>query len=342
MIDMQLSSEQEQIVDTIGSFLADALGYARFVPQPTPVLNRDRDRFAALGELGVFGLGLDEERGGIGYTIVEEVLVARELGRFLVSPTAIATMIAVHVAAQAGEAALVEELRSGGRPVAAALAFHPAAAGGVGEHHLVDGDGCAWALLWTATGVGLLPAGDWRDRREVPSIDTSVLLERAQCGAEPAIWVPAEDGLARRAQLLVCAYLAGIAEASVHDSVEYAGVREQFQQPIGAFQALKHRCADMLARASVAWNLTVFATLIEAAGGADAEYQAIAAKLIAADSAFRNAAANIQNHGAFGFTGEHHAHLFVKRAHILDRMGGDITFQKSRMLAATAPSQEAA
>src|SRR3546814_4846563 len=85
----------------------------------------------------------------------------------------------------------------------------------------------------------------------------------------PPLRVPAANGLWRRAQLLVSAYLTGLAEAALDDSVGYAKVREQFQQPIGAFQAVKHRCADMLTRASVAWNSTIFAALTDKAEGPD-------------------------------------------------------------------------
>lgn len=340
MIDLQPSPEQQQIIDSIGSYLADTLAYDRFRPNPAPVPNGDRARWPALGELGIFGLGLAEDQGGVGYALVEEVLVARELGRYLVSPAAIATMVAAHVAAQAGEGALGEAIRGGVLPVGAALAFTPDATGIAGEYHLVDADGADFALVWNGEGAGLAAAGDWSERRPVPSIDSTLLLERARLGA-PALWIPAPE-LGRRALLLVSAYLAGIAEAAVTDSVDYAKVREQFGQPIGAFQAVKHRCADMLARASAAWNLTVFAALAELDGTGDAAFQGIAAKIIAADAAFRNGATNIQNHGGIGFTGEHFAHLFVKRAHVLDRMGGDTAVQKKRMLKATPPAFEVA
>src|SRR3546814_7762242 len=120
----------------------------------------------------------------------------------------------------------------------------------------------------------------------------------------PPLRVPAANGLWRRAQLLVSAYLTGLAEAALDDSVGYAKVREQFQQPSGAFQAVKHRCADMLTRASVAWNSTIFAALTDQAEGPDADLRAIAAKILASDAAFANAASNIQNHGAYGFTGD--------------------------------------
>lgn len=343
MIDMEMSSDQQQIVDSIRSLLADVLPYERFVPHPTPVLNQDRAQLVGLGELGVFGLGLAEAEGGVGYSMVEEVLVARELGRFLVSPTAIATMIGVHVAQAAGDRELVGRLMLGGTPIAPALAFNAAANHFAGEYHLVDGDGAEWALVWSQAGVALVGVDHWSELKEVPSIDSTLWLARVRFkGLKPKLRVAAAKGLWRRAQLLVCAYLTGIAEAALDDSVEYAKVREQFQQPIGGFQAIKHRCADMLARSSIAWNSTIFAALTDVAEGQDADFQVIAAKLLASDAAFRNAAINIQNHGAYGFTGEHHAHLFVKRAHILDRFGGDVTYQKQRMLAATPPSQEKA
>ncbi|WP_158514504.1 acyl-CoA dehydrogenase family protein [Sphingopyxis macrogoltabida] len=336
-----MSSEQQQIVDSIRSFLTDVLPYERFVPRPTPVPNQDCAQFAKLGALGVFGLGLAEADGGVGYSMVEEVLVARELGRFLVSPTAIATMIGVHVAQAAGDPELARRLMQGDTPVAPALAFNAAKNHFAGEYHLVDGDRAEWALAWSEAGVALVGVDDWSDLKTVASIDSTLWLARVRFNTlMPDLRVAAAKGLWRRAQLLVCAYLTGLAEAALDDSVEYAKVREQFQQPIGGFQAIKHRCADMLARSSIAWNSTIFAALTDVAEGPDADFQVIAAKLLASDAAFRNAAINIQNHGAYGFTGEHHAHLFVKRAHMLDRFGGDATYQKQRMLAAKPPSQE--
>src|SRR3546814_20188980 len=104
----------------------------------------------------------------------------------------------------------------------------------------------------------------------------------------PPLRVPAANGLWRRAQLLVSAYLTGLAEAALDDSVGYAKVREQFQQPIGAFQAVKHRCADMLTRASVAWNSTIFASLTDQAEGPDADFQEFASKIQARAEAFRD------------------------------------------------------
>jgi alkylation response protein AidB-like acyl-CoA dehydrogenase len=338
MIDLLPSAEQQQIVDSVASILAARLPYERFRPVPSPVLNTDQTSWPALGELGVFGLGLPESLGGIGFNLSEEVLVARELGRFLVSPSVLATMVAAHLAAHAGQPDLAQAIGRGDVPVAAALPVSPASGKLAGAYHLVDAHEGLPCLVWTPDGAGLVASEAWRDRREVPSIDTTLRLERAhlETGSVHS-WVAA-PALARHAGLLVSAYLVGIAEAALADSLDYAKIREQFGQPIGAFQAVKHRCADMMASASAAWNLTIFATLVEIDGTPDAAFQGIAAKLMSAQAAFRNAAVNIQNHGGFGFTGEHFAHLFVKRAHVLDRMGGDTAVQRKRMLQAAAPA----
>lgn len=338
MIDMQPSPEQQQIIDSIHSWLNDNLPYERFRPDPQPVPNRDRDRWAALGELGVFGIGVSEEQGGIGYGLIEEVLVARELGRYLVSPAALSTMVAVHVAAALGRRDLVDALVAGSVVVAPALGLTPESGSAAGDYHLIDADGVELTLVVTQAGAGLVAASEWQDRREIDSIDTSLVLERARL-AKPESWVE-DASIARRAHLLVSAFMAGMAEAALEDSVGYSNIREQFGQPIGAFQAMQHRCADMVARASAAWNLTIFAALAEVDGAADAQFQICAARVIAADCAFKNGAVNIQNHGGIGFTGEHFAHLFVKRTHVLDRFDGDIFVQKKRLLAATPPSFE--
>jgi alkylation response protein AidB-like acyl-CoA dehydrogenase len=153
----------------------------------------------------------------------------------------------------------------------------------------------------------------------------------------PRYWVDgAGDDIPARANLLTAAMLTGAAEGALHDSVEFVKTRHQFGQPLGAFQAVKHRCADMAARAAAAWCLTVFATLLQQQADPHAAFQIAAAKMIATDAAVRNAAADIQNFGGMGFTGEQNPHLFLKRAHLLDRIGGDLAWTGRQFM--TMPS----
>jgi len=337
MIDLQPSSEQNAIVDSVAAFLTDRLPRDRLRPEPQPRPNLDAQAWTDLGTLGVFALGLPEDCGGVGYGLMEEMLVHREFGRFLVSPAVIATPVAAKIAAAAGETALASRIGAGEVFVAPAL---PGGRGG--RTHLLDAPDAKMLLSWNGNSLTLHEANAFGERLDVAGIDSTVALQTAKASDKQIVARADGDALSRHASLLVCAYLVGIAEAACEESVAYAKVREQFGQPIGAFQAVKHRCADMLMRASAAWNLTLFAALADVAAGSDAGFQASAARLIAADAALRNAAVNIQNHGGIGFTGEHDAHLFLKRAHMLDRFGGGPAVQKKRMLAEPAPFQNQA
>jgi alkylation response protein AidB-like acyl-CoA dehydrogenase len=126
-----------------------------------------------------------------------------------------------------------------------------------------------------------------------------------------------------RASVLAAAALVGIAEATRDMAAEYSKVRVQFGKPIGAYQAIKHRCADMAVRAEAASSQVLFAALSIDEGRPDDAFQAASAKVVASDAAIRNAADNIQIHGGMGYTFEHDAHLYLKRAHVFDRIAGD-------------------
>ena len=120
----------------------------------------------------------------------------------------------------------------------------------------------------------------------------------------------------RRGAVLVAASLTGIAEATRDISAAHAASRFQFDRPIGVNQAIKHPCADMAVRAELAWAQTLFAALATDERRQDAEFHAIGAKVVAADAAERNVAATVQVLGGMGFTFEHDANLYVKRAHV--------------------------
>jgi alkylation response protein AidB-like acyl-CoA dehydrogenase len=99
-------------------------------------------------------------------------------------------------------------------------------------------------------------------------------------------------------------------------ATQHAKNRAQFGKPIGAFQAIKHKCADMATNALAADNVTFFAALSETVAS-DSDYHALAAAACCRRAAFANARASVQIHGAMGFTVENSAHRFVKRTHTL-------------------------
>jgi alkylation response protein AidB-like acyl-CoA dehydrogenase len=138
-------------------------------------------------------------------------------------------------------------------------------------------------------------------------------------------------GLAWQADLLACAYLTGIAEAALAMAVEYAKTRRQFDQPIGAFQSIKHACADMAVRAEAARAQTYYAAMAVVTDAAGCGNEVAAARLITRRAAIENAKVNIQIHGAMGFTEESEAHLFLKRAHALAALGSSLARDLERL-----------
>ncbi len=134
------------------------------------------------------------------------------------------------------------------------------------------------------------------------------------------------------------AALVGIAEATRDMSAQYAKDREQFGRPIGTFQAVKHRCADMAVRCEVAFDLAIYAALLVDGDGPDAALHVPAAKVLAGEYAIANVFDNVQNHGGIGVTWEHDAHFFVKRANVLASTFGGRAQRLADVLAAPAAS----
>ena len=132
---------------------------------------------------------------------------------------------------------------------------------------------------------------------------------------------------------LYAAELCGVAEAAMEMAVAYAKERQQFGRPIGSFQAVAHRCAQMLPQLDAADALTTaaLAALGEPAAPGDTEYAVSLAKTCASAAARAITASSIQVHGGIGFTWDHDAHLYFKRAHFDALAAGDDTFHRRRI-----------
>jgi alkylation response protein AidB-like acyl-CoA dehydrogenase len=316
-MDLTLSPEQSAVVDAAASFLAREMPMDRIrALLETPSLP-PKDVWAACGELGWFGLGLPESQGGVGYGLGEEALLFRELGRYLAPGPFLATVLGGHVAAVAGLAELASSIM-GGATVVGLADLRPD-----GRWDLIDASDASIVLEVEPGGARLFSVDDLTEITVEACIDDATRLATAAGDRITPIAVVAGAALHQRGTVLVAAMLAGIAEATRDRAVAYAKVREQYGQPIGAYQAIKHPCADMAVRAEAAGAQALFAAVCVGEGRADAGFQASAAKVVAADAAIRNAAATVQIHGGIGFTFECDAHLFVKRAHVLDQLLGD-------------------
>ncbi|MEO6717030.1 MAG: acyl-CoA dehydrogenase [Novosphingobium sp.] len=328
MWDLMLSDEQAMIAESVAQFLAGELPIERLRPG-APEEDKAKLR-ADMAELGWFGIGIAEEAGGIGLGLVEEMLVQKGCGQHFASPSVLASVIAAHVAQAAGDREMREALVSG--EMSAALGV---AAGG----DVVAFDWAADDLLvvWNQQGAGLFDPGSFASARSEPSLDDSLTLHRGTLGG-PRHWIDAAaEPIGLRAEVLLAARLAGLADRACLLATEYAKMREQFGRPIGAFQAIKHRCADMFLRAETSYHLTALACLKLQAGTPDAALLVAAAKLKASHAAHENGRAAIQIHGGLGFHAECEAHWFMKRAHVYDQAGGAMQTQADRLFAAPPP-----
>jgi alkylation response protein AidB-like acyl-CoA dehydrogenase len=136
----------------------------------------------------------------------------------------------------------------------------------------------------------------------------------------------------QRAAIGASAEMLGAARRCMEMSVEYAKVRQQFGQPIGTFQAIKHSCAEMLMEVENAHAATYYAAWASDAGAPDAALAASAAKAYTSDAARKVCGSAIQVHGGIGFTWEYDLHLYFKRAKHFEPLYGDANFHRERAL----------
>ena len=125
--------------------------------------------------------------------------------------------------------------------------------------------------------------------------------------------------------------MVGGAQKVLDMSVEYAKVRVQFGRPIGSFQAIKHKCADMLLEVESAKSAAYYAAGTAAEDSDELPVIASLAKAYCSDAYFHATAENIQIHGGIGFTWEHDAHLYFKRAKSSEVLLGDATYHRERL-----------
>lgn len=331
-MDLTLGPEQEAVRTAIRDVLADRQSPARVrqVMVAEPPVDDVLWREAAM--LGWFGLALAEDAGGAGYGLVEATLLFQEIGRSVVPGPWLGTVLAVRALADTPAARdRLADVLAGGTRVAVVDDPDDRLARGArleGEARTVLDAGSAHALLVLGREVGRLVGTQAPGVRvrSTPSIDpTRRIGSVAFNGAGDVPLV----GDARRWRLegatLAAAEALGVAERTVELSVEYAKVRRQFGKPIGTFQAIKHRCADMAVRAEVARALVTYAAVALDEGEDGVARHVAMAKALAGNAALVNATDNIQNHGGMGYTWESDAHLYLKRARLLEHCFGTRT-----------------
>lgn len=307
--------------------------------------------WSQLAELGLFGVAVAEEHGGAGAEIVDLACMLEEAAAQMAPGPVLSTALAGVLVSHAGGAvadALGATIAEGGLPVGICLGFGATRLDGSGA---VTGDpGVAYG--GTVGGGVLLPVEvDGRSRWALLDGDTQGLTVSAATPydlsasigrvALDGVRIPADrilegvttDQVHQLFVTLAAAEVAGVADYALATAVEYAKIREQFGRTIGSFQSIKHLAADMLCRTeqvrALAWDAAVAAEDL----GTDTSELPVAAAVagaLAFDNAVTNSQDCIQILGGIGFTFEHEAHFYMRRAGALRQaIGGAARWRRS-------------
>jgi alkylation response protein AidB-like acyl-CoA dehydrogenase len=160
-----------------------------------------------------------------------------------------------------------------------------------------------------------------------------VVLKDVRVAADRVLGAPGEgwkllDRIGDRGKVGLCAEMCGGAQRVLEMSVDYAKVREQFGKPIGSFQAIQHKCANMLVEVESSKSVTYYAAWAVANDVAEAPLAAAMAKAYCSDAYRHTAGEGIQIHGGIGFTWEHDMHIYFKRAKSSEVTFGDATWNR--------------
>jgi alkylation response protein AidB-like acyl-CoA dehydrogenase len=167
-----------------------------------------------------------------------------------------------------------------------------------------------------------------------PAMDRTRSLGWLELDDRRAAWLGddrAAEAVLDRATTATCAEMLGAADVVLAMTVQYAKDRVQFGRPIGSFQAVKHRCADMLVDVEGMRSAAYYAAWAVGASDPEASAAASAAKVWCSDAARRVMASGLQVHGGIGFTWEHDLHLFLKRSQLDQVTFGDAAYHRERI-----------
>ena len=318
-----ITDEHRALAQTVSDFL-DKNGARTASRSLLTAENEELPAFwGELGQLGWLGLHLPEEFGGSGFGLPEVVIVAEGMGRAVAPGPFVPTVIASAVIATVGSAQtqgrLLPGLADGSVIGAVALAGDVRVSGGKasGPAGPVLGGMQADVLLVAAgDDVALIDCrGEGVTVTMPANLDPARRAARVRLDGAPAeVLAGASQVLTDVARTILAAEAAGVARETTEMASAYAKVREQFGRPIAMFQAVKHHCANMLVGAELATAAVWDAARAAASGGEQFTYTAAIAATLALAAADENANLNTQVHGGIGFTWEHEAHLYLRRA----------------------------
>lgn len=295
-MDFRFSDDQTTLAETVRDYLAGTHG-PEVLRRLDAEGNRDPAIWQGLVDMGLTALLVPEAQGGLGMGLVEAALIAAECGRAcLAEPLVDTAFVAVPWLIARGELDELATIAAGQRTIALPHVLNP---------WVADGDGPALQSVDPLRNLAMFPAAGSSDPY---LLDLGALMSAAQ--------------------------LLGLADAMLHQATEYAKIRTQFGQPVGAFQGLKHQLASCAVAVEFAKPVVWRAAQALQDGLASAAVHVSHAKLAATDAAIQTAETAIQVHGAMGYTYEVDLHFWMKRSWALAGAWGDRNFHVKRLDAA--------
>jgi len=357
-MDFDLSEDQLALRDGARALLDDLAPTKRGRAVAETPERWDRELWAAMVDQGWLGIATPEAQGGVGLGWVELAVLLEEIGRHVAPAPFLPTVLALEVFRQEGDVRAVERVLAGDLRVSIARSRQPAVvrAERAGGEWVLTGrtDPVMYAsvadlvLVFASDADGPALFGVDLDAVGRPSAEAAMDLTR------PIAWLELDrvdawriggsdtvTALLDRGATATALEMLGGASRAMEMAVEYAKERVQFGRPIGSFQAVKHRCADMLVDVEGMRSTAYWAAWCLGADDPDQSIAASTAKAWGSDASKRVMASALQVHGGIGFTWEHDLHLFLKRAQLDQLSFGDAVEHRTRLAALLRPKVEA-
>jgi len=363
LMNFAFSEEQEELRKMVRSFLESKSAESAVREQMETTDGFDAAVWSQMADqMGLQGLAIPEEFGGQGFSFVELGVVLEEMGRALLcAPYFSSVVLAANTLLLSGDKAAMKAHLPGiasGETIATLAVTEPSGkwdasgvtieAKGSGTDFTISGtkmfviDGHTANLIIvaakTSKGISLFAVdakAKGLTRTALSTMDQTRKQAKLEFASTPATLIGTEgkgwDVLSQVFDLVAVALAAeqvGGAQKVLEMAVEYAKVRVQFGRPIGSFQAIKHKCADMLLEVESAKSAAYYGMWCASEMNDELPSVASLAKAYCSEAYFHAAAENIQIHGGIGFTWEHPAHLYFKRAKSSELIFGDPTYHR--------------
>jgi alkylation response protein AidB-like acyl-CoA dehydrogenase len=308
-MNFDFNDEQREIKSTAREFLGSRFKFERVRELAESDNPYDEGLWKEMSDLGWPGIAISEEYGGQGLGVVELVILSEEMGYACAPSPFLSNAAAGLVIEGAGS----EEQKQRWLPGIASGQARGAAAFTQEDEPVVGAAGGSAVLVLPGDDGGRLVETSDASIERLDLIDSTRAYFRVSAeGGDP---MPGETGM-YPAMVALAAELTGIAQRAMEMAVDYAKEREQFDRPIGAYQAVSHRCADMLWDTEEARSLTYYAAWCADADPEKLPVAAHMAKARASDAAWSVTTSALQVFGGIGFTWENDLQFLLKRARV--------------------------